>query len=171
MSKIENGQISPTYDHLIRLSDALEIDLAELFDQKANGGAVTPSGRRSINRRGEGKVISDSANELHYLSTDLLKKGFIPIFAHVNAKTIEEYGPMLQHSGEEFIFVVEGTLEFHSDHYAPVTLHEGDSMFFDSMTAHAYVAKGDLPCRILSICSPHRHSAGSPEDNNVDTGT
>jgi hypothetical protein len=29
----------------------------------------------------------------------------------------------------------------------------GDSVYFDGSMGHAYVAVGDGPCRILSICS------------------
>jgi uncharacterized cupin superfamily protein len=33
-----------------------------------------------------------------------------------------------------------------------VSLKKGDSLYFDSNTGHAYIAVGDQPCRILSVC-------------------
>jgi quercetin dioxygenase-like cupin family protein len=41
----------------------------------------------------------------------------------------------------------------HTDLYAPVLLKTGDSIYFDSGMAHAYIAATDSLCRVLSICS------------------
>ena len=68
-------------------------------------------------------------------------------------KDISTYGEYSQHDGEEFVYVLSGTLELHTEMYTPAVLEEGDSMFFDSAMRHAYIAKGDTPCRIMSICT------------------
>jgi hypothetical protein len=44
-------------------------------------------------------------------------------------------------------------MELHSDLYAPLTLSQGDSVYFDSGMAHAYVRVGDAPCQVLSVCA------------------
>jgi hypothetical protein len=49
--------------------------------------------------------------------------------------------------------VLAGAMELHSDLYAPLPLAEGDSVYFDSGMAHAYVRVGDQPCRVLSVCA------------------
>ncbi len=49
--------------------------------------------------------------------------------------------------------MLEGTVEFHSELYAPLTLRKGDSLYFDSGMGHAYLAAESGPCRVLSICS------------------
>src|ERR1700709_2668456 len=59
LSKVENDKMSLTYDKLTRISEGLEIDISRLF---GGGGEVEAapdgvSGRRSINRAGEGKAI------------------------------------------------------------------------------------------------------------------
>ena len=59
----------------------------------------------------------------------------------------------MRHPGEEYLYVLEGTLEFHTEIYAPVRLEKGDSVYFDSGIAHAYVAVGSKPCRVLSMCT------------------
>jgi quercetin dioxygenase-like cupin family protein len=65
---------------------------------------------------------------------------------------------MIRHQGEEYAYILEGTVEFHCELYAPLILHKGDSLYFDSGMAHAYLAGESGPCRVLSICSgPESH--------------
>lgn len=154
LSRIENGHVSPTYDILMRLSRGLELDMAELF----SGKAATPPlrsaqpGRRSINRAGEGEQIALLNHTLRYQSTDLLGKLITPIISEYSAQTLGEFGDFMRHPGEEYLYVLEGELELHTECYAPVLLKAGDSIYFDSRMGHAYIAK-TKPCRALSICA------------------
>lgn len=157
LSRIENDQACPTYDHLVRLSEGLHVDIADLFSaMKAAAPAAVPMGRRSINRLGAGQVMETQHHLLRYLSAELTDKQFTPILADVTARSLEEHGPLLYHAGEEFLFVVSGVLELHTETYAPVVLQTGESIYFDSSTGHAYIRHGDQPCTVLSICTaPH----------------
>jgi quercetin dioxygenase-like cupin family protein len=49
--------------------------------------------------------------------------------------------------------VLEGTVDLYTSLYAPVRLHAGDSIYFDSGMGHAYIAAGEGVCRVLSVCS------------------
>lgn len=159
LSKIENGQVSPTYEQLMRLSESLHIDIAELFTGRSReAGAPSTSGRRSINRLDSGEVIETDSRVQHYLSTDMLNKQFTPIVSEAKARTLAEFGEFMQHPGEEFIYVVEGQLALHTDCYAPVILQVGESIYFDSAMGHAYVAHGPGRCRFLSICTVPRET-------------
>ncbi len=154
LSKIENGKMSLTYDKLARISAGLEVDIAELFSPRvaiANGGV--PSGRRSITRAGQGQAIETDNYDHLYPASELLNKRFVPIVAELHARTLAEFGELIRHDGEEYTFVLDGTVEFHSELYAPVVLHKGDSIYFDSGMGHAYLAADAGPCRVLSICS------------------
>ena len=71
----------------------------------------------------------------------------------VTARSIDEFDELTRHGGEEYAYVVEGSVEFHSDLYAPLVLDKGDSIYFEAAMGHAYVALGDGDCKILSICS------------------
>jgi hypothetical protein len=42
-------------------------------------------------------------------------------------------------------------MELHSDLYAPLRLDTGDSIYFDSGMAHAYVRITDEPCQVLTV--------------------
>lgn len=154
LSRVENDRISLTFEKLVRLSDGLQIDFAELMNSTAKAGAVGDGGtRRAIVRVGEGKAIEISQGNYLYVASELLNKKIIPIVAEVRAKDVSEYDEFMRHPGEEYVYVLEGTLEIHTEIYAPARLEKGDSMYFDSGMAHAYVAVGAKPCRILSICT------------------
>ena len=154
LSKIENGKMSLTYDKLARISAGLEVDIAELFSPRAaiaNGGI--PSGRRSITRAGQAQAIETDNYSHLYPASELLNKRFVPIVAELHARSLAAFGELIRHDGEEYAFILDGTVEFHSELYAPLILHEGDSIYFDSGMGHAYLAASAGPCRVLSICS------------------
>lgn len=154
LSKVENDRLSLSYDKLIRVSEGLEIDIAQLFAPVSGG--MTPAtigGRRSINRPGDGELVATPNYDYFYLSTDVTRKKFIPILAVPHATSVEEFGGLVRHSGEEFIFVIEGEVEVHTELYAPISLTAGESVYLDSTMGHAFIAKGRKPCRLLAVCS------------------
>lgn len=156
LSKVENDRLSLSYDKLIRLSEGLGIDIGQLFvpvESAGSGGSPTASGRRSVNREGEGELVSTQNYDYRYLCTDVTRKKFIPILTVVHARSLEEFGALVRHSGEEFVYVLEGLLEIHTEHYAPMFLKAGESAYLDSSMGHAYVAGSDKPCRLMAVCS------------------
>jgi transcriptional regulator with XRE-family HTH domain len=154
LSKIENDRVSLTYDKLTRLSAGLEVDVSRLFGAHEDAThAAGPQGRRSISRAGEGKSI-ESKNYSHiYPVAELLNKRLIPIIVVLRARSLEQFGELVRHSGEEYVFVLEGEVEVHTSVYAPVRLKAGDSIYLDSTMGHGYLAASDKPCRVLAVCS------------------
>jgi transcriptional regulator with XRE-family HTH domain len=153
LSRIETDQISPTYDQLSKVSLGLNVDMAQLLSGDMEDGKPVQTARRSVNRAGDGQILDTPMQSLRYLSVDLMNKQFAPIIGEIKAHSLEEAGEFHRHDGEEFIFVVSGELELHSESYAPLRLHPGESVYFDSGMAHAYVAGGKERCKILSICT------------------
>lgn len=150
LSKVENGKLSLNYEKLIQLSRGLQVDITRLFEHGEAKQFL--AARRSINRQGEGHLIDTPSYHHAYLSADLIGKKLDPILAELKARTIEEFGELIRHEGEEFAFVLSGQVEFHSEIYAPVVLNAGDSIYFDSSMGHAYLARSDEPCLVLSVC-------------------
>lgn len=153
LSKLENGKMALTFDKLTRLAEGLQIDIAELFAKADQAPAGRFGGRRSIARKGDGYAIESQHYGHLYPAADLLNKSFVPIIADLHARTLDEFGPLIRHAGEEYAYVLEGACELHTDLYAPTRLETGDSIYFDSGMGHAYLNAGDGPCRILSVCS------------------
>lgn len=156
ISKIENNKMSLSYDKLLRICKALDIDISELFSGTpvAEKPVAAPSsGRRSINRRGTGYAINTPNYSHLYPAADLLNKRAVPIIAEIHARSLAQFGEMIRHPGEEFAMVLEGAVDLHTDLYAPTRLDTGDSIYFDSGMAHAYIAVGEGTCRVLSVCT------------------
>jgi len=151
LSKIENGQLSPTYETLLRLADGLQVDVTELFD--ASVAVAAASGRRSVTRRGQGLVHDTAQYQYELLSADLSRKQFVPLLTRLKAHDVAEFPRLSHHDGEEFLYVLSGTVELHTEHYAPIRLEEGDSCYFDSTMGHACVSAGQEDARILWISS------------------
>lgn len=155
LSKAENGKTDLTMDRLLRISVALEVNIADLFRSPAPLQADLPARtRRSISRAGDGGEIASSYGHYAYLAQDLLDKQVTPIIAEIRARTLAEFGAYHRHVGEEFIHVLEGELALHTDTYAPAHLCKGDSIYFDATMEHAYISVGKDPCRLLLICAP-----------------
>jgi transcriptional regulator with XRE-family HTH domain len=153
LSKIENDRMSLSYDKLARISAGLGVDISQLFTPQLAGPPGAVSGRRSVTLAGQGQIIETENYGHTYPAADFLNKRFVPVIAELHARTLEEFGEMVRHSGEEYAYILDGTVEFHSELYAPLTLRKGDSLYFDSGMGHAYLAAESGPCRVLSICS------------------
>ncbi|MFT4181528.1 MAG: XRE family transcriptional regulator [Rhizobium sp.] len=150
LSKIENGQMSPTYDTIIRVADGLAIDVAELFTGTSSHDV---GGRRTVTRRAQGIVRSTEQYSYEMLAAELSGKQFIPLLTTVNAHSIADFPSLVRHTGEEFCYILSGRVTLYTEHYAPTVLEAGDSCYFDSTMGHALVSSGDAPSQILWICS------------------
>ncbi len=164
LSKLEKGNVSLSYDKLMLLSRGLGVDMAELLSEApAARPASVGAGRRVVHRAGEGQLVQTQSYEQVYLASELLSKRFTPIVVEVKARSIEafkaEFGDLIRHPGEEFAYVLEGEVAFHSELYAPVTLKAGDSIYFDSEMGHAYLKAADGPCRLVATCAPRGSQA------------
>ncbi|HEX4199402.1 MAG TPA: XRE family transcriptional regulator [Caulobacteraceae bacterium] len=153
LSKIENDKVALTYDKIARLSKGLDVDIGVFFAGEAVPPVALVTGRRSIVRKGDGQLIETDNYRHLFVATDLLNKRFVPIIGESFVKSIDDFGDLIRHSGEEYTYVLEGVLELHTELYAPVRLEAGDSIYFDSGMGHAYIDVGPTPCRILTICS------------------
>lgn len=153
LSKVETGKMSLSYEKLMKISRGLDIDIARLFQKDVPEPVSRFTGRRSITRAGDGPRIRTSTYGYVYPAADLLRKSLNPMVIDVQVRTIEEFGELMRHPGEEFAMVLEGVVDFHCDLYAPVRLEAGDTIYFDGAMGHGYVAVSEGACRILCVCS------------------
>lgn len=156
LSKLENGKMAMTYDKLVRLAQGLGVDLGSLVATAAQTASplLPPAvGRRSVSRAGEWVSAGSALHNHHYAAADLLGKLMVPVMIEVKANSIDELGGLVRHSGEEYLHILRGSMELHSDLYAPLPLNEGDSVYFDSGMAHGYVRIGSAACHVLSVCA------------------
>jgi mannose-6-phosphate isomerase-like protein (cupin superfamily) len=93
----------------------------------------------------------------YYLCNEIVHKGLVPMFGRVKSRTLEEFGALSTHPGEEFTYVLEGTIEVHTKLYRPVLLSKGDHIYLDSTMPHAYLNKGAGEALILTVCTRPEH--------------
>lgn len=98
LSKIENGQMSPTYDALKKLAVGLEISVPQLFTPPRNGKI---NGRLSVTKSGQGSAQATATYEHELLAENLTKKQMLPYRARVRARDMAEFDGWVRHDGEE----------------------------------------------------------------------
>lgn len=156
LAKVESDKLSLTYDKLQQFSASLGLSMTEflaLGEGPASGARPLVTARRSMSNGGNSIRISTPNYDYEYLCADLREKRMVPILTRIRAKDIGIFGEPLKHKGEEFIFVLEGTIEVHLQFYNPVTLKAGQGIYIDSTMGHAYIAKDCDSALVLGICS------------------
>ena len=150
LSKIENGQLSPTYEKIAALAQALQVEVGELF-RPSLPDAGGP--RRSVTRAGQGVVHRTDPYVYELLHTDLADKRFVPLLATLRAWEVAQFPQLLRHAGEEMVYVLRGTVHLHTEGEAPLVLQPGDSCYFDSRLGHACVAGSEGEAQVLWVSS------------------
>jgi transcriptional regulator with XRE-family HTH domain len=157
LAKVEADKLSLTYDKLQQFTSRLGLTMAE-FLVKPEGPLEhieqpVITARKSVTTGGNSIQISTPNYDYEYLCADLREKRMVPIIVRVRANDIVEFGEKVRHQGEEFIFVLEGSIDVHLQFYTPVTLQAGRGIYIDSTMGHAYVAKDCESALILAVCS------------------
>ncbi len=154
LSKVEHDNLTLTYDKLVQLSQRLNIRISELFADPPSNGEAAVTARRSIGRTDDAVRVNTKNYDYHYLCPELRRKRMIPILTRIRAKSAEEFGELVRHSGEEYIYVLQGRIKVHTEFYDPVVLEPGESIYLDSNMGHAYVtADGCEEATVLGVCS------------------
>lgn len=148
LSKIEHGQLSPTYEKIAALAKGLDIEVGELF---CPNSSLPMLGRRSITRKGQGIQHHTKQYLYELLNADLEQKRFTPIVATLKAHEQSEFPRLHSHNGEEFFYVLSGKVTLITEYYSPLELSEGDAAYFDSTMGHACLSAGEEDAQILWI--------------------
>jgi len=150
LSKIENGQMSPTYDALKKLAVGLEISVPQLFTPPVKGQI---NGRLSITKNGQGAAHPTTTYEHELLAETLTKKQMLPYRARVRARKIEEFDGWVRHDGEEFLYVLTGVIQLYTEFYEPIEMRRGDSAYYDASMGHNVISISDDDATILWVTS------------------
>lgn len=147
LSKIENGQISPSLNTLQTLAHALNIPIALLFTnyEQRRDCSYVKSGEGVIIRRRGTKVGHQYQLLGHSLGGDVVVEPYLITLAD-DAVPYTAF----QHEGIEFIYMLTGEVEYaHADRN--YHLKPGDAILFDSAAPHGPVALVKTPLSYLSI--------------------
>jgi transcriptional regulator with XRE-family HTH domain len=150
LSKIENEQMSPTFEAVQKLANGLGIDVPQLF---APARESRSSGRRSITRAGQGRPHPTVTYEHELLCTELANKKMVPFKSTIRARSFADFAGWVRHDGEEFLIVLEGSIRLYTEFYEPIDLEVGDSAYYDSGMGHACVSASEEDAVILWVTS------------------
>jgi transcriptional regulator with XRE-family HTH domain len=147
LSKIENGGISSSLSTLQALSRALHVPVTAFFRRFEEERAAT------FVRAGEGLKIERRGTRAGHQYELLGHSGGKRILVEPYLITLTEESdvfPLFQHSGLEFIYMLEGEVGYrHSD--KTYVLHPGDSLYFDADAPHGPEELRKLPIRFISV--------------------
>ncbi len=152
VSKIENGNTSPSLATLRSLSTALNVPVTSLFrefEEQRDATFVRAGQGLAIERKGTraGHLYQLLGHSVH---SDVSVE---PYLITLDKET--EVFPIFQHAGVEFIYILEGTMIYRHLN-AVYKLTPGDSLFFDSDAAHGPEELVELPVSFLSVITRAR---------------
>ena len=156
LAKVEQDRLSLTYDKLQQLTARLGVTMAEFLAQGSSPEPASPASvtaRRSPTHPSSTVRIETPNYDYDYLCADLRDKRMVPMLGRIRARSIEEFGELLQHRGEEFVYVIEGCIEVHTQFYTPLVVPAGQGVYIDSTMGHAYIAKDCDSAVVLAVCS------------------
>jgi transcriptional regulator with XRE-family HTH domain len=148
LSRIENAQTASSLDTLSRLAQALGVSLAALFR-----GYDTKDGSAQMVKSGEGMEVvrrgTKRGHTYHLLAYDQGPKKFFEPFL-ITIDHDSETFPIFEHPGTEFIYMLEGEIEYRhgQNTYA---LKPGDTLSFRGDIPHGPEKLTKCPIRFLSI--------------------
>lgn len=150
LSKIENGQMSPTYEALKKLAVGLDISIPQLFTPPQ---AEKINGRLAVTKTGEGTAQATVTYEHELLAHTLTKKQMLPYRARVRARDMSEFEGWVRHDGEEFLYVLTGVIRLYTEFYEPIEMRRGDSAYYDATMGHNVVSVSAEDANILWVTS------------------
>lgn len=148
LSKIENGQASMSLDSLSRIAVALGVSMSNLLKsfETRSGGAqhIKRGSAMQVVRRG-----TKQGHTYHLLAYDQgPRKLYEPFLISMDDES--EVFPTFEHPGTEFIYMLQGKIEYRHGKYTYI-LEPGDSLSFNGVIPHGPERLIKLPIRFLAI--------------------
>jgi transcriptional regulator with XRE-family HTH domain len=149
ISRAERGQLALGYENFSALARALQMDMSAMF---AEAGVPTrPFAGPVLTRAGQGVVYHGAAFSYEFLGTTAAGKQMSPVLGTVHARAIHGPEDYARHPGEEFVYVLTGSIDVHFDTGKVVRLERGDSLYFDSRIGHAYVSVSRQLAKVIGV--------------------
>lgn len=154
LSRIENSLKPPPIYTLSKISTVLGVDVSKLLSSEVS--SLEPV-EIVLNRSYEHIITDGRGTPYGYvyeaLATNKLGKNMEPFLITVSSKK----GPFFQHEGEEFLYVLEGELEFYFKDKTFI-LKKGDSVYFDSALQHGGRSLGKIPAKMLIVIYSYKRA-------------
>ncbi len=151
LSKIENGNTSPSLTTLQTLANALSVPLTSFFRRfEERREAVHTKSGQGVELEREGTRANHQYNLLGHIGANASGVIVEPYLISLNAES--DVFPTFQHGGIETIYMLEGKVDYRHGEEV-YSLEPGDTLFFDADAPHGPEKLVKLPARYLSIIS------------------
>ncbi|MDF3416467.1 helix-turn-helix domain-containing protein [Sulfitobacter sp. M57] len=156
LSKIENGNTSPSLTTLQTLANALSVPLTSFFRRfEETRDAVHTKAGEGVEIDRQGTRANHQYNLLGHIGANA--SGVIVEPYLITLSDEADVFPAFQHAGIETIYMLEGEINYrHADDV--YLLQPGDTLFFDADARHGPEVLVKLPARYLSIISYPQNS-------------
>jgi transcriptional regulator with XRE-family HTH domain len=151
LSQIESEVVAPPVATLLKISKALNVNIGYFFQEEESGKKaviVRKNERKQVFRR-----IHEDPSKVGYYYESLAypkaDKHMEPFQVQFEVKKKEDL-IFFNHKGEEFVFVLEGQIEFNYEDETFI-LEPGDSLYFDSSSPHAFRAVGKKSALAIDV--------------------
>lgn len=142
----ERGEKDFSFSFLYNAAKVLGVDVLDIMSGESPRLSIC-----TVVRAGEGYAIKRrAAYDYRHLAFTFRKKLAEPFLVTVDPDEGEVTPTLHAHGGQEFNYVVSGQMQFYIGEISYV-LNTGDSVYFDSGTAHAMKALGGEPCQFLAV--------------------
>lgn len=151
LSKIENGNTSPSLSTLQSLAHAMSVPLTSFFRrfEDVHHAVHTKSGE-GVETERRGTRAGHQYNLLGHLGHNSTGVTVEPYLITLTSNS--DVFPTFQHEGIEMLYMLEGEVDYrHGNNVYP--LKPGDTLFFDADAPHGPEVLVKLPARYLSIIS------------------
>lgn len=148
LSQIEQGKASPSIENLKKIANCLDVRVSYLIEDEE------VKKNSDLMKREERKYVEsiDSNTRIALLTSSNIEKNMEPILYEIGAGG-ESGRSFYTHPGEEFIFIVEGSLDIYIEDNI-YNLREGDSFYFKSTQKHRFKNNTDKLTKALWIVTP-----------------
>lgn len=153
LSQIENDQVTPPIATLLKIAKGLKVGINHFFEEEEDrqkyvlvrGDQLKASRRRTGNDLPEVYLYRSLAPGIRH-------KRMEPFLVEFELREWDD-AYFYSHEGEEFIYLLEGELEFHFGNDI-MKLLPGDSIYYDSSEPHGYISLGEHKAKAVAVLYP-----------------
>jgi transcriptional regulator with XRE-family HTH domain len=151
LSQIENDQVTPPIATLLKIAKGLKVGIHFFFEEAGDRAKfVLTRGEQSTgSQRRPGKDAVQHGYMYKPLAPGMRQKKVEPFLVDFEQRAWDD-SLFYSHEGVEFVYLIDGELEFH---YADevMRLLPGDSIYYESSEPHGYVSVGEVPARAVAV--------------------
>lgn len=144
LSKIERSRSTPSIATAIKVAQALEVDVAQLFSERGDEDKIAVD-----------RAVDRSADQQRYraMASGMLGKSMSPFVIRPAGRATRDTHPRhALHRGQEFVFVHAGTVELEYGEET-WTLAAGDSAYFDASIGHRIRTVGGGRAEVVVVAA------------------